>query len=48
MLSEIERFVNWRRRRSPGARTWRDYGYDLRLFVAVGGTARPMKSRSGR
>jgi site-specific recombinase XerD len=37
MLSEIERFVNWTRRRSPEARTWKDYGYDLRFFVeAVG------------
>jgi site-specific recombinase XerD len=41
MLSEIERFVNWTRRRSPGARTWRDYGYDLRLFVAVVGDRPP-------
>jgi len=35
MLSEIEGFVNWVRRRSPEARTWKDYGYDLRLFVEV-------------
>jgi site-specific recombinase XerD len=33
MLSEIERFVNWMRRRNPEARTWRDYGYDLRQFA---------------
>lgn len=33
MLSEIERFVNWVRRRNPQARTWRDYGYDLRQFA---------------
>lgn len=33
MLSEIERFVNWTRRRNPDARTWRDYGYDLRQFA---------------
>jgi site-specific recombinase XerD len=37
MLSEIERFVNWVRRRSPEARTWRDYGYDLHFFLAVVG-----------
>jgi site-specific recombinase XerD len=41
MLSEIEHFVNWTRRRSPGARTWRDYGYDLRLFVEVVGDRPP-------
>lgn len=42
MLSEIERFVNWTRRRSPEARTWKDYGYDLRFFVKVVGD-RPLK-----
>jgi site-specific recombinase XerD len=42
MLSEIERFVNWTRRRSPQARTWKDYGYDLRFFVQVVGD-RPLK-----
>lgn len=42
MLSEIERFVNWVRRRSPAARTWRDYGYDLRFFVQVVGD-RPLR-----
>lgn len=41
MLSEIERFVNWVRRRSPGARTWRDYGYDLHFFVQVVGERPP-------
>jgi site-specific recombinase XerD len=40
MLSEIERFVNWVRRRNPQARTWRDYGYDLRQFAQAVG-ARP-------
>jgi hypothetical protein len=30
MLSEIEQFVNWVRRRNSNARTWKDYGYDLR------------------
>jgi site-specific recombinase XerD len=41
MLVEIERFVNWVRRRSPEARTWRDYGYDLRIFVAAVGDRPP-------
>jgi site-specific recombinase XerD len=41
MLSEIERFVNWTRRRSPEARTWKDYGYDLRFFVGVVGDRPP-------
>jgi site-specific recombinase XerD len=41
MLSEIERFVNWVRRRSPQARTWKDYGYDLRFFVQVVGDRPP-------
>ena len=35
MLSEIERFVNWARRRNPQARTHKDYQYDLNQFVAV-------------
>ena len=37
MLAEIEQFVNWVRRRNPEARTWKDYGYDLRFFVQVVG-----------
>jgi site-specific recombinase XerD len=41
MLSEIERFVKWARRRNPQARTWRDYGYDLRQFVKVVGDRSP-------
>ncbi len=41
MLAEIERFVNWVHRRSPGARTWKDYGYDLRFFVQVVGDRKP-------
>jgi len=41
MLSEIERFVNWVRRRNPEARTWKDYGYDLRFFVQVVGDRPP-------
>jgi site-specific recombinase XerD len=41
MLVEIESFVNWQRRRNPDARTWRDYGYDLKQFVAVVGDRPP-------
>lgn len=41
MLAEIERFVNWTRRRSPGVRTWKDYGYDLRFFAQVVGDRPP-------
>jgi site-specific recombinase XerD len=43
MLVEIEYFVNWMRRRNPEARTWRDYGYDLKQFVAIVGD-RPLGS----
>jgi site-specific recombinase XerD len=41
MLSEIDRFVNWIRRRNPEARTWRDSSYDLKQFVAVVGDQPP-------
>lgn len=41
MLTEIESFVNWLRRRNPEARTWRDYGYDLRQFTASVGDRAP-------
>jgi len=41
MLSQIEDFVNWVRRRNPAARTWRDYSYDLRQFAAVVGERQP-------
>lgn len=41
MLAEIERFVNWVRRRNPQARTWQDYGYDLRQFVEIVGNRNP-------
>jgi site-specific recombinase XerD len=41
MLVEIESFVNWARRRNPQARTWRDYGYDLRQFVEIVGNHSP-------
>ena len=41
MLAEIECFVNWMRRRNPEARTWRDYSYDLKQFVAVVGDRPP-------
>lgn len=41
MLVQIEEFVNWVRRRNPQARTWKDYGYDLRFFVEVIGDHPP-------
>lgn len=41
MLAEIERFVNWVRRRSPNAHTWRDYRCDLNFFVACVGERPP-------
>lgn len=41
MLSEIERFVNWVRRRNPEAHTWRDYRCDLNMFVASVGDRPP-------
>jgi site-specific recombinase XerD len=41
MLSEIECFVNWVHWRSPGARTYRDYGYDLRKFASIVGDIAP-------
>jgi len=41
MLVEIDRFVNWLRRRNPEARTWRDYCYDLKQFVAIVGDRPP-------
>lgn len=41
MYDEIEDFVNWLRRRNPQARTWRDYSYDLKQFMAVVGDRPP-------
>jgi site-specific recombinase XerD len=41
MLSEIEQFVNWVRRRNPQARTWKDYSYDLRQFADLVGDRAP-------
>ena len=41
MLTEINRFINWQRRRNTNARTWRDYGYDLKQFVEVVGDQPP-------
>ncbi len=35
MLAEIDAFVKWLRRRNPQSRTWRDYAYDLKQFVAL-------------
>lgn len=41
MLAEIAAFVNWTHRRNPDARTWRDYGYDLKQFAAIVGDQLP-------
>jgi site-specific recombinase XerD len=41
MLTEIETFVNWLRRRNPAARTWRDYRGDLTQFAAITGDRPP-------
>ncbi len=41
MLAEIERFINWQRRRNADARTWRDYQYDLKQFGEVVGDHPP-------
>jgi site-specific recombinase XerD len=41
MLTEIECFVNWLRRRNPNAHTWRDYRIDLTQFAAVAGDRPP-------
>lgn len=41
MLTEIEGFINWIRRRNCAARTWRDYQYDLKQFAAVVGDKPP-------
>lgn len=41
MLSQIDDFVNWVRRRNPAARTWRDYSYDLAQFAAIMGDCPP-------
>jgi len=35
MLADVDRFVNWIRRRNADARTWRDYRYDLTQFLEV-------------
>ena len=43
MLSQIENFVNWVRRRNPAARTWRDYTYDLHQFATLTGDRPPAK-----
>ena len=37
MLEDIKSFINWVRNRNPEARTWKDYGYDLRFFARVVG-----------
>jgi site-specific recombinase XerD len=43
MLTEIDTFVNWLRRRNPAARTWRDYRGDLTQFAAVAGDRPPIE-----
>ena len=37
MLTEIDRFVNWIRRRNPAAYTWHSYRYDLHQFIETVG-----------
>ncbi len=41
MLAEIDRFVNWVRRRSPQAHSWQDCRCDLRFFLEVVGDKPP-------
>lgn len=41
MFDEIDRFVNWIRRRNPQAHTWRDYRCDLHQFVDAVGERSP-------
>jgi site-specific recombinase XerD len=35
MLTEVAQFVNWVYLRNTNARTWKDYSYDLKLFVQL-------------
>ncbi len=37
MLTEAKQFVNWAYLRNPSARTWKDYSYDLKLFMQIVG-----------
>ena len=41
MLTEINQFVNWVRRRNPEARTWKDYRCDLHQFATLVGDVPP-------
>ncbi|MCC6189678.1 MAG: tyrosine-type recombinase/integrase [Anaerolineales bacterium] len=41
MLAEIERFLNWLRRRNGTAHTWQDYQCDLQQFAAAVGDHPP-------
>lgn len=41
MLSQIQEFVNYIRRRNMAARTWRDYSYDLQQFADLVGDRAP-------
>lgn len=35
MYKDIQRFVNWVRRRNPDAYTWKSYTYDLKQFTEI-------------
>lgn len=41
MFEEIDRFVNWVRRRNPTAYTWKSYTYDLKQFAEIVGNRDP-------
>lgn len=45
MFNDIERFVNWVRRRKPQAHTWQDYWCDLQQFADIVGD-RPLEDIS--
>ena len=47
MFEEINRFVNWMRRRNPEAHTWRDYRCDLQQFAASVGEKPPERVTIG-
>ncbi|MCA9949998.1 MAG: site-specific integrase [Anaerolineales bacterium] len=41
MFNEVDRFVNWLRRRNPGADTAKSYQYHLRKFTKIVGDCSP-------
>jgi site-specific recombinase XerD len=41
MFKDINRFVNWVRRRNPTAYTWKSYTYDLHQFAEIIGDKQP-------